>query len=265
LNSSAKTTGRILKPRSVEATKLDVLISHYSSLDEQLRQEIEADREVDAIQFLDHQLQKVLSSLKDYRATDRQEAFKHLMFFLGGGGGSGSDGDPEHLSARPTDPEAMHHLLTDYLLKEQMAPLPAAELDLQSIIDNSTNRISLINLNHEYQYTSHSNAAHYGGAQHEIQGKHVAEIIGHQRFNGRAKSFFDKCFGGQLVEYAHTLESDQDQTSFLKCRMQPHFDATGAVAGAIVTMTDISEELLLGVQGINCVPLSDDGEELTLR
>ena len=51
----------------------------------------------------------------------------------------------------------------------------------------------------------------------------------------------------------------------MKCRMQPHFDSDGAIAGAIVTMTDISEELLLGVQGINCVPLSDDGEELTLR
>ena len=169
------------------------------------------------------------------------------------------------MPVRSPDIEVMHNLLTDYLLKEQMAPLPVAEPDLKGIIDNSANRISLINLNHEYQFTSHSNAAHYGATQAEIQGKHVAQIIGQKRFEGRAKRFFDKCFDGELVEYAHTLGDVANNTSFLKCRMQPHFDNSGAIAGAIVTMTDISEELLLGVQGINCVPLSEDGEELTLR
>lgn len=255
----AKTSVRDPLPRRVHASKLDLLISHYKSLDEQLRLEIEADREVDAIQVLDQQLQQVLSNLQHYRAPDRQEAFKHLMFFLGSGQAS------DQLPVRPPDTEVMHHLLTDYLLKEQMAPLPVAEPDLKSIIDNSANRISLINLNHEYQFTSHSNAAHYGATQEEIQSKHVSQIIGSQRFERRARGYFDKCFSGELVEYAHTLGDDAEQTSFLKCRMQPHFDSSGAVAGAIVTMTDISEELLLGVKGINCVPLSDDGEELTLR
>ncbi|MEM7289571.1 MAG: PAS domain-containing protein [Pseudomonadota bacterium] len=221
--------------------------------------EIEADREVDAIQVLDQQLQQVLSSLQRYRASNRQEAFQHLMFFLG------ADQPADQLAVRAPDAEVMHALLTDYLLKEQMAPLPVAEPDLKSIIDNSANRISLINLNHEYQFTSHSNAAHYDATQQEIQDKHVAQIIGQKRFEGRAKRFFDKCFSGELVEYAHTLGDDSGNTSFLKCRMQPHFDSSGAIAGAIVTMTDISEELLLGVQGINCVPLSEDGEELTLR
>ena len=255
----AKSTDRVPVQRRVEATKLDLLISHYNALDEQLRLEIEADREVDAIQILDQQLQQVLTSLQTYRAPDRQEAFKHLMFFLGSGQNS------ELMPGRSPDTEVMHHLLTDYLLKEQIAPLPVAEPDLKSIIDHSANRISLINLDHEYQFTSHSNAAHYGATQDVIQGRHVAQIIGDQRFGRRAKRFFDKCFSGELVEYAHTLSDDTAKTTFLKCRMQPHFDSSGAIAGAIVTMTDISEELLLGVQGINCVPLSDDGEELTLR
>ena len=246
-------------PRRIEASKLDLLISHYKALDEQLRLEIEADREVDAIQVLDQQLQHVLNGLQQYRATDRQEAFKHLMFFLGSSQGA------DRMPVRSPDIEVMHNLLTDYLLKEQIAPLPVAEQDLKSIIDNSANRISLINLNHEYQFTSPSNAAHYGCTQDEMQGKHVAQIIGVQRFERRAKKYFDKCFSRELVEYAHTLGDDADGTSFLKCRMQPHFDSSGAIAGAIVTMTDISEEMLLGVQGVQCVPLSDEGEELTLR
>ena len=98
-----------------------------------------------------------------------------------------------------------------------------------------------------------------------MQGKHVVEIIGEERFVGRAKGFFDRCFSGELVEYAHTLANNAEKTACLKCRMQPHFDSSGGIAGAIVTMTDISEELLLGVQGINCVPISDNGEQLTLR
>ena len=259
MNVPAKSSQRVPLQRRVEATKLDLLISHYKALDEQLRLEIEADREIDAIHVLDSQLQQVLTSLKHYRAPDRREAFKHLMFFLG----SGQAADP--MPVRAPDTDVMHHLLTDYLLKEQLAPLPVAEPDLKSIIDNSANRISLINLDHQYQFTSHSNAANYSATQDDIQGKHVAQIIGSQRFDRRASRFFDKCFSGELVEYAHTLGDDTGEPTFMKCRMQPHFDSDGAIAGAIVTMTDISEELLLGVQGINCVPLSDDGEELTLR
>ena len=227
-----------------------MLISHYNSIDDQLRVEIEADREIDAIQFLDHQLQKLLVALKKYRASDRQEAYKHLVFFLG-------DLDQRGNSlSRKADVAIIAQLLREYMLPESLVQAIPQYCDVSALINNSANRISLIDLEHRYQYTSRSNAANYGCSPSDIGGQHVAEVIGDDRFNGRAKAFFHRCFSGDVVEYAHLLdESGSDTPTYMKCRMQPHFDEAGTLAGAIVTMTDISRELLLGVDGVDFEPI----------
>jgi hypothetical protein len=228
-----------------------MLISHYNSTDEQLRREIEADREVDGIQFLDHQLQKILKSLKDYRAQDQQEAYKHLMFFLG---------DPlvrDKSLGRPVDSVVLAELLRDYMLPDSHSIGSPQFCDIESVINDSANRISLVDLEHRYQFTSKSNAANYGCAPRDIRGKHVAEIIGGDRFVGRAKGFFNRCFDGEVVQYAHILEeAGADMPTYMKCRMQPHYDSSGETVGAIVTMTDITQELLLGVDEIELAPIA---------
>ena len=90
-------------------------------------------------------------------------------------------------------------------------------------------------------------------------------MIGTNRFLGRARSFFQRCFDGEVVEYSHALDDPTQTSSFLRCTMQPHFDSAGAVQGAIVTMTDISRELLKGVEGTVLVPVSESGHDLPLR
>lgn len=257
MNQTLGKLKRDLQPRKIEATRLDMLISHYHSIDDQLRREIEADRQVDAIQVLDAQLQTVLQNLKSFRAESDEEAFKHLNFFLGCGAGA------DQLPVRPVDTSIMRDLLTDYLLEKPGNVVRQSGQDVPQIIDNSINRISLIDMDFKYQYTSYQNAAHYGCQTSEICGKHVAEIIGPQRFLGRARGFFERCFDGETVEYAHTLDAS-DTTSFLKCTMQPHYDNFGTVQGAIVTMTDISKELLRGVDGMVLEPIADNGERLSL-
>ncbi|MEP1206043.1 MAG: PAS domain-containing protein [Rhizobiaceae bacterium] len=250
MNTPANKSNLRIIQRSTKASKLDMLISHYNSIDEQLRQEIEADRDVDAIQFLDLQLQKILGSLKQYRAKESQEAYKHLMFFLGDVTSTDSS------LSRPVDSQMMSLLLQDYMLPEPLSQSSPQFCDIESIINNSANRISLIDMEHRYQFTSQSNASNYGCAPRDICGQHVAEVIGGDRFIGRAKGFFERCFGGEIVEYAHVLEeTDSDVTRYMKCRMQPHFDTSGARAGAIVTMTDISRELLSGVNEISLEPI----------
>ena len=242
--------------RSTDASKLDMLISHYHSIDVQLRQEIEADRDVDVIQFLDNQLQEIWGRLQSYRATTNHEAYQHLMFFLGLEANPSAQMALSPCSAQPVDTLAIAELLKDYVLPEAIAPASLIGCDLPSIIDESSNRISLINCDFQYKYTSHSNAANYGCSTEEICGKHVAQIIGNDRFHRRAKGFFERCFDGETVEYAHALEDGSDVTSFLKCRMQPHYDRSNTLQGAIVTMTDISQELLLDVDQFKLVPLA---------
>ena len=233
-----------------------MLISHYNSIDEQLRQEIEADREVDAIHFLDLQLQKILKSIKEYRAKSQEEAYKHLMFFVG---------DPNHSDdalSRPADTKMMASLLQEYLLPEPLATSKTQFCDISSVINNSANRISFIDLEHRYQFTSRCNAVHYGCSPDDICGQHVAEVIGTNRFLGRAQTFFERCFSGEVVQYAHILEeANSDHPIYMKCRMQPHYDSSGATLGAIVTMTDITDELLTGVNEMRLEPIRQrDGD-----
>ncbi|NKB53628.1 MAG: PAS domain-containing protein [Rhizobiaceae bacterium] len=228
-----------------------MLISHYNSINDQLRVDIELDRDIDVIQFLDLQLQKMLTALKEYRAIDREEAHKHLLFFLG------DLEQRDNSLTRQADVAIVAQLLHEYMLPDSPVQTIPAYCDVAALINNSSNRISLIDLDHRYQYTSRSNAANYGCSPDEISGQHVSEVIGDDRFKGRAKSFFDRCFGGEVVEYAHVLdESNSDTTTYMKCRMQPHFDVSGSLHGAIVTMSDISRELLLGVDGIDLEPVA---------
>ena len=115
----------------------------------------------------------------------------------------------------------------------------------EEIVRQTTDRISVIGTDFRYKFTNASNAAFYGMEPEEFRGLHVTELIGAERFDGRARTYFLRCFAGTSVEYEHDLVDPSGETRFLRVRMDPYRDADGTISAAIVVMRDITEASLM--------------------
>lgn len=115
----------------------------------------------------------------------------------------------------------------------------------EEIVRQTTDRISVIGTDFRYKFTNAANAAFYGMQPVEFEGLHVSELIGSERFDGRARNHFLSCFSGQSVEYEHDLVSTSGEVRFLRVRMDPYRDADGTISAAIVVMRDITAASLM--------------------
>lgn len=115
----------------------------------------------------------------------------------------------------------------------------------EEIVRQTTDRISVIGTDFCYKFTNAANASFYGIPPEAFQGVHVAEMIGHERFERRARGQLLQCFVGQSVEYQHELVDHAGETRFLRVRMDPYRDADGTVSAAIVVMRDITAASLM--------------------
>lgn len=103
-------------------------------------------------------------------------------------------------------------------------------------------RVSLIDTGYRYLATSQTNAEFYQLNQVGVMGKHVADLIGEFRFETRAKHRLDTCFGGEAQSYHHALPS-ADSARIFRCDMQPVNSFDGTILGALVYMTDVTEQV----------------------
>ena len=115
----------------------------------------------------------------------------------------------------------------------------------EEIVRQTTDRISVIGTDFCYKFTNAANATFYGISPEAFQGVHVAEMIGQERFERRARGQLLQCFAGQSVEYQHELVGQAGETCFLRVRMDPYRDADGTISAAIVVMRDITAASLM--------------------
>ncbi|WP_067339532.1 putative bifunctional diguanylate cyclase/phosphodiesterase [Stappia indica] len=115
----------------------------------------------------------------------------------------------------------------------------------EEIVRQTTDRISVIGTDFRYKFTNAANAAFYGMQPEEFRGLHVSELIGAERFDGRARDYFLRCFSGISVEYEHDLVLPSGGTRFQRVRMDPYREADGTISAAIVVMRDITEASLM--------------------
>ncbi len=116
------------------------------------------------------------------------------------------------------------------------------------LVNHPDSRIALFNADYHYVYTSVANAKFHNTVPEEIVGKHMAEVVGHQRFEHRAKHYFDNCFCGEPQKYCYFLEMPNQGEHLMNCQVTPYRDGDGAVRGALVVIEDLSEKLQAAAQ-----------------
>lgn len=106
----------------------------------------------------------------------------------------------------------------------------------------SEGRVSLIDTNYIYIATSEENARFYGRRQVGIMGQHIVDLIGETRFHTRAKPRLDECFAGNQQSYHHALNCN-GEARVMRCDMKPVNSSQGTILGALVYITDVTEQV----------------------
>ncbi len=110
--------------------------------------------------------------------------------------------------------------------------------DLQQVMDQSPNMVSLWNADRTLRFANVAYAAAYGSTPAQIRGRHVSEILGDELY-ARIKPNFDAALAGEIVSFEHDVRLPDGSISWQQVDYVP--DRRGdATSGVNVYIRDIS-------------------------
>lgn len=239
--------------RKLEAMALLDLIDCCTKCKEQLLLAIQADADYATIQALDEHLSFLITSIRDLHLSAPSDINRQIKFFLF----RSTNFEEDSLSS--FDLDALNCLVDRYTDTTSNLPkfghsentvCAQADINLRNhrfrtdeLIQEPNSRIALFNTDYIYEYCSAANARFNNASPEDMVGKHMAEIVGNQRFENRAKYYFDKCFGGESQKYTYFLDVPNHGEHLMNCQATPYRDDDGNVRGAFVLIEDLTDKL----------------------
>lgn len=230
----------------------DLIRSHDECL-EKLLAAINADRDYGTINQLDAQIKLLSNSIRDIHLSSSVEINRQIKFFLNRSASAGDD------TITASDRQTVEVLVDRYtnqpltqpsLRREEVIVDTQASVKLREhqfvtdeLIVQSNSRVSLYNLDYRYEYTSLGNAKFHDADPSEFVDVHVADIIGDKRFKKRAKQYYDRCFGGEHLNYSYFLDVEGRGERLMDCQLTPYRDSDNCVRGAYFSVEDITHKL----------------------
>ncbi|MFO1349381.1 MAG: PAS domain-containing protein, partial [Gammaproteobacteria bacterium] len=152
--------------------------------------------------------------------------------------------DRRYLDVRcnPAYDEA-HGLVGYIVLARDITDLKRMEERLrmyESILAQVSERISVIGTDYHYRFVNQRNWDFYGKHPEELVGRHLSDLIGGETFQMRTKAYLDQCFQGAMVNYQAPMPAKGVMRDF-DVNMAPYRETDGSIAGAVVTIRDITE------------------------
>lgn len=234
---------------------LDRMIGLHDGCRNQLIAAIQADSDYETIKLLDQRLSMLVTRIRDIHLIDKTEINRQIKFFMTR---SGTDFEKQVAGA---DYDTVNLLLDRYLLKgagfdnsvdriigkflsaisnDNKKPLS------EEAIKQSTARISVYDSDLRHKYTSIGNSKFHNMEQSAFVGMHLANLIGDQRFEQRARPYAECCFKGHRQTYCYFLDVPNQGERLMECQFSPHYDKDGAIHGVLLTVEDITESLFQG-------------------
>ncbi|KSV75333.1 PAS fold protein [compost metagenome] len=200
------------------------------------------------IGILDRELDPILRSVYDEKAVSVEDARLQFQFLI----------DILRVEADDISCVLRHSQLLQSLINRYFAATGAekfADLQLErlpaqpskgradegllneAILDSFPDRIAVITPDYRYLYTNPRNADHLESRPMDLIGRHIVEFIGIQRFEQRVKSYLDRCFAGEVVDYTFAKTVDA-RTVVVRCRLTPCMSSSGKLIGAILVIQE---------------------------
>jgi PAS domain S-box-containing protein len=111
----------------------------------------------------------------------------------------------------------------------------------QRIVSSSSDHVSFVDADYVYRAVSDAYVAAYARPRDEIVGRAVAELLGVPTFRETVKPNLDRCLAGEKVRYQEWFSWPTMGKRFMDVVYSPHIDGNGDVAGAVVSVRDITE------------------------
>ncbi len=135
-------------------------------------------------------------------------------------------------------------LSMEHLIRQRTEALETSNRQVHlyaSIINQMSERISVIGTDYRFRLTNQANADFRGRRRDELIGCHLRETVGDAWFEKTAKPMLDRSFGGDIVEDERTIDLLFGEERHFKIRSEPFRDPDGTISGAIVSLRDVTE------------------------
>ena len=191
------------------------------------------------VQELDRKMRENFESLAIYSPRSPQEHHQKLNYF------AQLFSEEVGYTSRVCDVliEGINEAFKDHTTAnpdQYVADDPIALFSTRELVQESNDRVSLISRDYRYVDTSRKNGEFYERQPSELVGRHVADVIGRQRFENRAQRFFDKSFSGERQIYFHALDVGGTSKIFC-CEMIPLRCKENGCLGSLVAINDVTE------------------------
>jgi PAS domain S-box-containing protein len=234
--------------------RLSSLIDEYKACEKALYRAIRSEQ-VAAIREYDIRMNWLRNVIRDFSAPSTAERMLQVSFFLEAVS-QASDISPH--SALFADvravierylaetrgqnaPETSETISTVRANGPELVRAPDRRRDITAMIESTDLRVSAFDRNFRYTYTSPANSRFHDIPQDAFRGKHVTEMIGEDRFEKRAKAYFEKCLSGEDQCYYYYLDSEKRGRQLLECRMLRQADTNDKALGALIVMRDLTD------------------------
>ena len=117
-------------------------------------------------------------------------------------------------------------------------PKPGFDASLQELLlDSLPERVAVIGRDYRYIYTNARNASFHNAPPSGFIGRHLKDMIGEERFYGRAQAKLDQCFEGNAISYCYEIADSEGRMTEVNCRMTPLVGADRQVVGAVLMLS----------------------------
>ena len=114
----------------------------------------------------------------------------------------------------------------------------------ERIVASTSDMVSLVDERYHYLLVNQGYTARLGKSRQEIEGRHVAEVLGRDYFETVLKPEFDRCLQGDRVSFLQWVDSPQAGRRCLQVSCAPWIDETAGERNIVITERDITETKL---------------------
>lgn len=113
--------------------------------------------------------------------------------------------------------------------------------EYKGIIENSRDMFAFVDVNYEFKTVNQAYLNLHNKQRHEIIGKKVPDIVGHEFFNNKLKKRVDRALNGEVVSFQEDTSKILGEVKTLKVSYIPYKNQSNEIVGFIFKGEDISE------------------------
>ena len=127
-------------------------------------------------------------------------------------------------------------------LKQAQEALRASEAELRLIMDNVPARVSYIDRDYRYRFLNRHNEEWLGESRKDLTGRHVADVVGDERFAQLQPLLERVLHGRDRVRPSSCCAQPDGEQRWESVHYAPNRDAEGNVIGIYAVHTDIHDQ-----------------------